>query len=347
MRKPDDKRRDSSFLHYVGTIGVLELAGIATALLCTSLTFACAVSGTTGDDATVVDLDAWTGDVGPDPSLCGNGIIDPGEVCDDGLPPGQSVCSEDCMRNDGPCTKDEDCFVECHYCGPTGHCTMAEFGTDPKDDCPEEPPESCGLTGYCNGKGKCSIYDSTTVCGEGRCQGSVVHMTRFCDGQGNCSKAETLDCGPDECVLHNAPGSGTVCGTGTPVVLKNNDVIPATHTFRGNLLHSGGFNWYRVGAVADEGSLAVYAWFESNPSDEFAFEVRSGTGNVDDCSDGELQCTDDSPYIRYSYLFNQCSPSCNELGRNIYIGVRRAPGAVPTCGEYSLKVRVGGYSPPW
>jgi len=327
------------------TVGLFLLLGCI--LLCVPAHIACAVSGSTYEDSGVVEQDSHVDDSGPDPTLCGNGIIDPGEVCDDGLPPGQSVCSDDCMRCDGPCTEDEDCYVECHYCDSSGHCAIADKDTDPKDDCEEEAEESCGLTGKCNGKAQCAFYDSSTVCEEGECQGTVVHMTKFCDGEGTCRAGDTIDCAPDECTLHDAPGSGTICGTGEPVVLTNNDTVPEIHTFEGNLLHSGGVNWYRVGAVANEGALSIYAWFETNPEEEFAFEILSGTGNVDDCSDGELQCSSTAPYIRYSYILNKCEESCDELGRNLYIGVKRAPGSTPTCKNYSLKVRTGGMTPPW
>ena len=298
------------------------------------------------DDGNTQDGDVCSSDCKQDLTLCGNGRLDPGETCDDGLPPGVSVCSEDCTLCNGPCTDASDC-IKCHDCDASGHCTLAEAGSDPRDDCEDESAESCGLNGTCDGAGECAVYDSNTVCEEGRCEGSVLHMTRYCDGFGACGEAETIDCAPDECTLPDAPEAGTVCGTGEPVVLTHDDMLPDEHTFAGNLLHSGGANWYRVGAVATDGALAIYVWFDENPGEEFAFQVRLGTGNVDDCSDGELECSMDAPYTRYSFVFDQCDTSCDELGRNVYIGVQRKVDTEPTCSDYALKVRVGGETPLW
>jgi cysteine-rich repeat protein len=298
------------------------------------------------DDGNTVDGDGCRGDCGQDLTLCGNGQLDPGEICDDGLPPGQSVCSEDCTANNGPCTHDLDCMA-CHYCDVTDHCAPAEADTDPKEDCPTEAPSTCGTTGVCDGQGRCTMHGPDTLCQDAECNGTVLNMPRYCNGQGECRAGDTIDCAPDDCQLPDAPGSGPACGLGDPVVLTNDATSPQEHTFTGNLLVSGGINWYRVGAVASGSELNIYVWFEVNPNNEFAFQVQLGEGNVDDCSDGQLQCAADVPYNRYSYAYDQCDPSCNELGRNVYIGVQRSPGATPTCSMYTLKIRVGGTTDPW
>jgi cysteine-rich repeat protein len=298
------------------------------------------------DDGNREDGDACSADCTQDLTLCGNGMLDPGEVCDDGLPPGQSVCSEDCTKCNGPCTDHTDC-ISCHECDSTGHCAMAEAGTDPQEECVEDPVESCGYTGSCDGAGACAFYGPEVACQEASCDGSTLTMARYCDGRGTCLAGGSVDCAPDECQLPSAPESGTACGSGEPVVLTHDATVFEEHTFVGNLLHSGGANWYRFGAVAAEGALGVYVWFVENPSEEFALRVEVGAGNVDDCSDGELQCAGKVPYTRFSYVFDQCDESCDELGRNVYVGVVRKEDAAPSCSSYTLRVRVGGTTPPW
>ncbi len=298
------------------------------------------------DDGNRQDGDACRSDCGQDLTLCGNGVLDPGEFCDDGKPPGQSACSEDCTRNDGPCQEDSDCMA-CHVCGEDKHCRPADAGTDPKDDCLQDPPATCGQDGTCDGQGGCRFYGPDVECKGATCEGSVLHLARYCNGLGSCAAGQEIDCAPGECVLPDAPESGLSCGTGDPVVLTNDDVTPDVHEFRGNILHTGGENWYRVGAVAGgDGAFNLYVWFEENPNEEFELEVRVGQGNVDDCSDGEAQCQDLGGYQRFSYVFDQCDTGCDELGRNVYIGVRRRPGASPSCASYLVKVQLGG-RPPW
>ncbi len=296
------------------------------------------------DDGNRDDGDSCRGDCRQDTTLCGNGILDPGELCDDGKPPGQSICSTDCTRNDGPCRQDSDCLA-CHVCDDTGHCAPAAAGDDPKDDCPTEPESSCGKDGFCDGAGRCRLYGTDVLCGEGRCEGQVLVLSQYCDGHGNCAEGGQVDCSPGDCKLPDAPESGLSCGEGEPAVLTNDEVSPQQHRFQGNLLHSGGENWYRLGAVATDGAFNLYVWFESNPNDEFLFEVYIGEGNVDDCSDGVLQCQEQDGYDRFSYVFDQCDTGCDELGRNVYIGVRRKPAAVPSCSDYVLVVQMGGQQP--
>ena len=297
------------------------------------------------DDGNRVDGDACRGDCGQDLTLCGNGQLDRGEFCDDGKPPGQSACSDDCRANTGVCDKNGDCML-CHVCDQTGHCAPAEVGTDPRADCDQDPEQTCGYDGTCDGHGSCRRYGSEVQCGEASCEGTVLHMSRYCNGLGSCQAAGDVDCAPDVCTLPSAPQSGLACGGGDPVVLTNDATEPQEFTFEGNLLHSGGENWYRVGAVAADGQLSIYVWFDENPGNEFAFEVELGSGNVDDCSDGARECNTMTAYTQYSFVFDQCDTECDELGRNVYLGVKRASGVTPTCSQYRLTVRLGG-SKPW
>ena len=59
-------------------------------------------------------------------------------------------------------------------------------GEDPRDQCAESAPASCGLDGTCDGAGACRRYVAGSECAPGSCSGSTESAASTCDGNGTC-----------------------------------------------------------------------------------------------------------------------------------------------------------------
>jgi hypothetical protein len=119
------------------------------------------------------------------------------------------LVSGDCAGGhcfDGVCCQD-DCSQACHSCAlpdNVGTCLLAEVGTDPRDDCPDEGSASCGSDGTCDGSGACRKYPTGIVCKAPSCSGSTVTLAFRCGG-GVCSPTSGQPCDPYIC------GTATSC----------------------------------------------------------------------------------------------------------------------------------------
>ncbi len=90
---------------------------------------------------------------------------------------------------DGPC--DGECEA-CDLAGAEGICGFVEQGEDPADECDTDPPESCGLTGVCDGLGACEFFGTDTPCDDAE----ACTTGDACDGEGNCQGQVPADCDP-------------------------------------------------------------------------------------------------------------------------------------------------------
>lgn len=114
-------------------------------------------------------------------------------VCADGV-----CCQTKC---DGGC---EACSAAAKGGGADGECGPVAQGSDPRGNCSDQGPESCGDTGACDGAGACAKYAANTLCTTSRCDAGVRTLPRQCDGAGTCVDAGTQACEDGEC-------TGTVC----------------------------------------------------------------------------------------------------------------------------------------
>lgn len=124
---------------------------------------------------------------------------------------------------DGVCC-DSACEGVCEACSGAGHCGPVAAGDDPRSDCAESAPRSCGTTGACDGAGHCARYDATTVCGDASCTAGVAVAVSLCDGAGTCKVGNkttcklgctldvcTSDCTPTSCSSDKYCAASGVC----------------------------------------------------------------------------------------------------------------------------------------
>ncbi len=137
-------------------------------------------AGDAGDDADSETVD--DGDVTDDGGgYCGTETVT--EDCGEGVPCIEGrCCNEPCV---GTC-------LSCAVAGLEGICSFVPFGEDPGEECAEETPESCGMTGVCDGRGACQYYGPSTLCDD-----SDECTTRdACSGDGDCRGDAPEGCDP-------------------------------------------------------------------------------------------------------------------------------------------------------
>jgi hypothetical protein len=139
-----------------------------------------------------------------------------------GRPTGSTPTGSDCTMHsqcmtgycvDGVCCVG-DCTGICRTCkGKTpGQCVLADDNTDPRNNCAEQTPQSCGTVGTCTATGTCKMYDKTTVCDPSpSCDAtsSGVMQNRVCDGGGHCNAGTVASCNGFLC---SSATCGTICG---------------------------------------------------------------------------------------------------------------------------------------
>jgi hypothetical protein len=152
-------------------------------------------------------LDAGTASDGPPTTLTDSGSASDhpagetggaavGQPCTDGATCISGFCS------DGVCCL-TDCTGTCQTCAATGSvgtCVLADIGTDPRDECSQSDPSTCGSDGFCDGTGACESYAPGVVCQNAGCTGSTLTFAGRCDGSGAaCPAMQGQSCAPYVC----------------------------------------------------------------------------------------------------------------------------------------------------
>ncbi len=206
----------------------------------------------------------WEGGV-----VCGNGILDPGEQCDDGNSVGGDCCSASCQLNPmgHPCTDDGNvCTID--ECNGEGTCIHSSANGVACDD---------GV--FCNG---------TDVCSGGTCS---LHMGDPCLNSGEC--ADTCDEGLDTCFEPAGTAcadDGNVCtddhcdGAGACAHVNNSSPCDDGLFCNGDDVCSGG-------ACIHAGDPCAAGADCQNQCDETGGHCLSPAGAA--CSDDGNVCTDD------------------------------------------------------
>jgi hypothetical protein len=123
-----------------------------------------------------------------------------------GLQPAGGSCTagNECVSGqcvDGVCCQ-STCTAPCHRCnlpGALGTCTPINAGEDPDNECAQEAASSCGLDGFCDGRGACRKWGAGTVCVMASCTGTMEVSAATCDGAGVCSTPMMRSCAPLVC----------------------------------------------------------------------------------------------------------------------------------------------------
>ncbi len=115
------------------------------------------------------------------------------------------ACTDAAMCTSGQCVDgvccNSACGDICHSCaleGSKGVCAIADVGTDPRDDCPDDHVGTCGRDGVCDGSGACRHYPIGAVCQQQSCSGST-RTNAFRCSDGTCSPTSGQPCDPYQC----------------------------------------------------------------------------------------------------------------------------------------------------
>ncbi|TMA53501.1 MAG: hypothetical protein E6J75_15275, partial [Deltaproteobacteria bacterium] len=132
-------------------------------------------------------------------ACCGNGVIDPGEDCDDGNQLNGDCCSSTC--------KFEPATTVCR--AAAGPCDAAEFCTGTSAQCPVDALKPATFecrpaAGACDAAELCTGHDAA-------CPADAKRTSVCRPASGACDVAETCDGTHDDCPADGFQTAGTVC----------------------------------------------------------------------------------------------------------------------------------------
>jgi hypothetical protein len=165
---------------------------------------------------------ACTGDID-----CAGGNFCLGGICS--TVKGQGApCSNAAQCSTGACVDgvccESACAGGCMACASAkttaadGLCRPVLGGTDPDNECTQDPSASCGRDGTCDGAGGCRKYTVGTVCVGQTCTGSTFTPAQTCDGAGTCLPSTNQQCGVYMC---GATSCLTACVTNADCTAGN------------------------------------------------------------------------------------------------------------------------------
>ena len=94
-----------------------------------------------------------------------------------------------------------------------GACALADVGTDPRDDCPDDGVATCGRDGLCDGSGACRHYPIGAVCQAPSLPRVDAHERVSLRSDGTCRPTSGQPCDPYRC---NPTGSDCLLTSARP-----------------------------------------------------------------------------------------------------------------------------------
>jgi hypothetical protein len=161
---------------------------------------------------------------------CANGFCQDGACCSGaacGKRPAGAACQMPDQCDSGYCADGVCCnvactgaCVSCNQQERMGECLPVPAGSpDVHGGCRQDPPDSCGQSGFCNGQGGCAKHPPGTTCGLGTCDGGrTLRAASECDGDGACVTANAIDCAPFTC---EAGACRQSCNSNTDCIAPN------------------------------------------------------------------------------------------------------------------------------
>jgi cysteine-rich repeat protein len=144
--------------------------------------------------------------------FCGNGIVEAGEVCDDGNNIDSDCCSADCKSQKPAGATCRDVAAPCdvgEVCDGSGHCPADAF-RDTTTMC-RAATDVCDVPDFCSGTGPACPADRVAPFGGRPCRNAV----------GPCDRAEVCDGINKACPVDKLLPTGAICASG------NNCTLPA------------------------------------------------------------------------------------------------------------------------
>ena len=154
-------------------------------------------------------------------AVCGNGVVELNEQCDDGNTDAGDCCSAACTYEAAASTCGDtgtECVVQ-DTCDGAGNCDDNGFVTS-GTGCGSSTTNACTAADTCDGAGNCQANDSAvgTNCGDA---GTECTVQDTCDGSGSCTdngfQTSGTNCGDagTECTLQDTcDGSGSCTDNG-------------------------------------------------------------------------------------------------------------------------------------
>jgi hypothetical protein len=254
----------------------------------------------------------------PDPANCGNGTLDPGELCDPAIADGEGACPDSCQADAcsmasmvgsaDACTA--QCVTEPVACANGDGCCPAGCDSSGDDDCSNvcgdgvtEGPEACdgNCPTNCNDGDACttdSLNGSAASC-SAECRFEPI--TTCQDGDGccapGCDGSNDDDCAPVEMCGNGQIDAGETCDGDCPTSC-NDGVACTTDSLVGSAASCNAQCSYDPITVCQDGDGCCPTGCSFDNDDDCACEPRTCAsvgaecGTIDDGCGGTVTCSD-------------------------------------------------------
>jgi cysteine-rich repeat protein len=195
---------------------------------------------------------------------CGNGVLDSGEVCDDGNTVDGDCCSSDCqnLASTGTVCRPAagDCDVAENCTGTSAHCPADQFL--PSSTVCRTTAGPCDVAETCDGVSSACPVNGFATSGTPCTDDGDPCTVDSCDGSGTCihTFTDTDDDGVCDAVENGAPNDGDGNGDGTPDSQQSNVT---------SLLNAanGGYMTLETGSGCEHKAVAAVNPATLNPGD--------------------------------------------------------------------------------